>query len=264
MLTEICEGVLVRQSAFCQSNAVVVVGSQGVLLVDPGVNGDDLRELADDLARLGHSVAAGFSTHPHWDHMLWHAAFGEVPRYGTARCAATGLARISDARKKAWRLAPGADVDLCGRISPLPAGVGHVPWEGPAVRVVEHQAHAPGHAALLVEGIGVLIVGDMLSDVEIPLLDRQPASDDPLGDYVQGLELLAESAGSGVDLVVPGHGSIARGGDILVRISADQAYLDALRSGSDRTDPRLGPLATYGTDWLPQEHECNIRAVLHP
>jgi len=264
MLTEICEGVLVRQSTFCQSNAVVVVGSQGVLLVDPGVNGDDLRELADDLARLGHFVAAGFSTHPHWDHMLWHEAFGEVPRYGTARCAATGLARISDAREKASRLAPRADVNLCGLITALPADVGQLPWEGPLVRVVEHQAHAPGHAALKVEGTGVLIVGDMLSDVEIPLLDPQPASDDPLGDYVQGLELLAESAGFGVDLVVPGHGSIARGGDILARIIADQAYLDALRTGSDRTDPRLSHLATYGTDWLPQEHECNVRAVQHP
>ncbi|MEO6143093.1 MAG: MBL fold metallo-hydrolase [Dermatophilaceae bacterium] len=161
-------------------------------------------------------------------------------------------------------MALGADVDLCGLITPLPAGLSHLPWDGPAVRVVEHQAHAPGHAALKVEGTGVLIVGDMLSDVEIPLLDPQPVSDDPLGDYVQGLELLAENAGSGVDLVVPGHGSIARGGDIRARISADRAYLDALRSGSDRTDPRLGPLATYGTDWLPQEHECNLRAVQHP
>jgi hypothetical protein len=41
---------------------------------------------------------------------------------------------------------------------------------------------------------------------------------------------------------------IASGGDILARISADQAYLDALQSGTDTTDPRLGALATYGTD----------------
>jgi hypothetical protein len=39
MLTQIAEGVLVRQSRFCQSNAVVIRGDDGVLLVDPGVEG---------------------------------------------------------------------------------------------------------------------------------------------------------------------------------------------------------------------------------
>ena len=209
------------------------------------------------------TVVAGFSTHPHWDHMLWHEAFGEAPRYGTARCAAMGPAWISDARNKATRLAPGARVELLGVITPLPPGAKHVPWDGPAVRIVEHQAHAPGHAALKIEGMGVLLAGDMLSDVEIPLLDLRSGSSDPLGDYVQGLELLAETVGSGVDLLVPGHGRIARGADILARIGLDQAYLDTLQSGADASDPRLSPTATYGTDWLPREHERQVRAVQH-
>src|SRR5215471_20312366 len=85
MLTEVASGVWVRQSELFQSNAVVLRGEHGVLLVDPGIDGDDLAELADDIAGLGETVAAGFSTHPHWDHVLWHARFGEVPRYGTAQ-----------------------------------------------------------------------------------------------------------------------------------------------------------------------------------
>src|SRR5215475_10300628 len=92
MLTEVASGVWVRQSELFQSNAVVLRGEHGVLLVDPGIDGDDLAELADDIAGLGESVAAGFSTHPHWDHLLWHASFGEVP--GTARRSA----RASHAR----------------------------------------------------------------------------------------------------------------------------------------------------------------------
>lgn len=43
--------------------------------------------LADDLAAAGDHVAAGFATYPDWDHVLWHAALGQAPRYGTARCA---------------------------------------------------------------------------------------------------------------------------------------------------------------------------------
>jgi hypothetical protein len=50
---------------------------------------------------LGQTVVAGFSTHPHWDHLLWHAGLGMAPRYGTARCAATVRDRLSDAGAKA-------------------------------------------------------------------------------------------------------------------------------------------------------------------
>jgi glyoxylase-like metal-dependent hydrolase (beta-lactamase superfamily II) len=54
-----------------------------LILVDPGIDGSDLKQLADDLDRLGIPVVAGFSTHPHWDHLLWHSRFGDVPRYAT-------------------------------------------------------------------------------------------------------------------------------------------------------------------------------------
>jgi glyoxylase-like metal-dependent hydrolase (beta-lactamase superfamily II) len=35
--------------------------------------------------------------------------------------------------------------------------------------IIEHQAHAVGHAAVLLADRGVLLAGDMLSDVLIPL-----------------------------------------------------------------------------------------------
>ena len=101
MLTQVAEGVLIHESEFCQSNAVVVPGPAGVLLIDPGVLGDEMGCLADDLRELGQPVVAGFSTHPHWDHLLWHARLGAAPRYGTARCAATVRDRLSDAGAKA-------------------------------------------------------------------------------------------------------------------------------------------------------------------
>ena len=62
-------------------------------------------------------------------------------------------------------------LDLLGLITGLPAETAQIPWDGPQVRIIEHQAHAPGHAALLIEERGVLVAGDMLSDVLIPMLD---------------------------------------------------------------------------------------------
>ena len=38
------------------------------------------------LRELGQPVVAGFSTHPHWDHLLWHASLGTAPvRHGALR-----------------------------------------------------------------------------------------------------------------------------------------------------------------------------------
>ena len=106
MLRQVAEGVLVHESEFCQSNAVVVHGRAGVLLIDPGVHGDEMACLANDLSDSGQTVVAGFSTHPHWDHLLWHARLGAAPRYGTARCAATARDRLSDGLDSHRRLPP--------------------------------------------------------------------------------------------------------------------------------------------------------------
>src|SRR5215216_2158911 len=124
--------------------------------------------LATDLSDSGQTVVAGFSTHPHWDHLLWHARLGPAPRYGTARCAATVRARLSDAGAKARvaELIPPdiveqVPLDLLGLITGLPAETTQIPWDGPQVRIIEHLAHAPVHAALLIEERGVLVAGDM-------------------------------------------------------------------------------------------------------
>jgi glyoxylase-like metal-dependent hydrolase (beta-lactamase superfamily II) len=67
MLKQVAEGVLTHESEFCQSNAVVVHGRAGVLLIDPGVQDHEMACLANDLSESGRTVVAGFSTHPHWD-----------------------------------------------------------------------------------------------------------------------------------------------------------------------------------------------------
>ena len=202
MLRQVAEGVLIHESEFCQSNAVVVQGRAGVLLIDPGVLGPEMAAVASDLRELGQPVVAGFSTHPHWDHLLWHARLGAAPRYGTARCAATARVQLSDPRAKARiaeRLIPPdiADqvpLDLLGLITGLPAETARIPWDGPQVRIIEHQAHAPGHAALLIEERGVLVAGDMLSDVLIPMLDLNDTTD-PVEDYLAALGDARERGG---------------------------------------------------------------------
>lgn len=105
--------------------------------------------LADDLRGLGQPVVAGFATHPDWDHVLWHANFGDVPRYGTDRCAASMRDLLSNPEWKdlvAGVLPPEyADdipMELLGLITGLPEGAEQIPWDGPRVRILEHQVHS--------------------------------------------------------------------------------------------------------------------------
>ena len=260
MLRQVAEGVLVHESEFLQSNAVLVQGAAGVLLVDPGIQGSELICLANDLSASGQTVAAGFSTHPHWDHVLWHAELGGAPRYGTARCAAAVRDELSDPEAKAritehlaeTEVAGQVPLDLYGLITALPAETTQIPWDGPGVRIVEHRAHAPGHAALVVEQRGVLVAGDMLSDALIPMLDLDDTFD-PIEDYLTALQLLEGVAGD-VDVVIPGHGSVGGAGQLRARIDLDRAYVNAVRDGQSLYDPRLDPAATNGA-WLPDVHE---------
>jgi glyoxylase-like metal-dependent hydrolase (beta-lactamase superfamily II) len=259
VLTQVAEGVLVHESGFIQSNAVVVQGRAGVLLIDAGITSDEMAALAKDLHELGQPVVAGFSTHPHWDHVLWHASLGPAPRYGTARCAA----RLRDVLSRAdWKarvaemLPPdiGEQIpldDLFGKIAGLDAGTTQIPWDGPDVRVIEHDAHAAGHAALLIQERRVLVAGDLLSDVLIPMLDLGAA--DPIKGYLATLQLL-EGVADDVDVFIPGHGSVGGADQLRARIDQDRTYVQALRDGSDPGDPRIGPSAKEGWDWVAGVH----------
>ena len=219
-------------------------GEGGLILVDPGIDGSELNQLADDLDGLGLPVVAGFSTHPHWDHLLWHPRFGDVPRYATP----AGAHAASEARERGQRMAAesasGIPLELFGLVTPLPADGGPVPGE-----IVEHQAHAIGHAAVLLADRGVLLAGDMLSDVLIPLFD--PRRPDQVGAYETALDRLGEAARR-VDVLVPGHGAVAEGPEVAARLAADRAYIDALRRGEEPADARLGQ------DWLSGPHQSNL------
>ncbi|MDO8308454.1 MAG: hypothetical protein Q7V58_08890 [Actinomycetota bacterium] len=122
-------------------------------------------------------------------------------------------------------------IAIAGRLCPLPDEL--LPWPGPAARIVVHDAHAPAHLALLVDDWGLLVSGDMLSDVELPM---PAASDTSLVTYVEGLERLREPART-ARWLVPGHGTPTD--RPLERFDADMRYLDDLLMGRPSDDPRI-------------------------
>jgi hydroxyacylglutathione hydrolase len=243
VIREIVPGVYVATADQYTTTTTIVAGADGgCLLIDPAVSPGDLAALAGWLSERGLRPVAGWSTHPHWDHLLWSAALGDVPRYATARAVAAAAREEASLLNAVEESAPGHDLTRFGKVEAL---LGHeIDWPGPRALIYEHDAHAPGHGAVFLPDAGVLVAGDMLSDLEIPLLDLDSA--EPFRGYREGLGVLAGIPG--VEAVVPGHGDVGDAAEFGRRLAADLAYLDAVEQGGDLADPRLTE------DWLRTEH----------
>lgn len=232
-LREVAPGVHVGTSRFMVTNTVVVGAGGRALVIDPGVHEDELEALTVDLLRARLDVEAGFATHAHWDHVLWHDGLGDVPRWATPGTVLEAATRRIEMVEEAEAVTA---VDA-GRFGVLQPAGDTVPWSGPAAHVVVHDAHAPGHAALHLPELGLLVAGDMGSDVEVPLLAHGVPGPEALLAHHAGLERLA--ALSPVDVVVPGHGHPCDGPTWRRRLDADRRYLDHLAAGRDPDDPRV-------------------------
>lgn len=250
-MTEIADGVFVTMSSFAMTRSTVVAGADGsCLLIDPGVTVAEMVALAELLDARDLRPVVGWSTHPHWDHVLWHRALGiEAPRYAAPAAVEIAQTERDGMVEGVERSAPGHDLSLFGRLVALDAD--SIPWDGPRTELVIHDAHAPGHGAVFLPDTGVLMAGDMLSDIEIPLLDTE--EDDPMGDYRTGLTRLA--AVPGVRQVVPGHGHVGDAAEFRRRVAADTAYLDRLAVGEPFDDPRITQ------DWLRAAHSEHLRFI---
>ena len=250
-LTEVAPGVLVATSSYAMTTSTVVVGASGdCLVIDPAVTMADLAGLAGELASRGLRPAAAWSTHPHWDHVLWSRELGDAPRYAAPAAIAVAETERDGILDGARRAVPDLDLELVGRMRALDAAA--IPWDGPEARLIVHDGHAPGHGAVFLPDSGVLVAGDMCSDIEIPLLDT--VADDPLGDYRTGLGRLASV--SGVRQVVPGHGHVGDAGELSRRLALDAAYLDAVSAGQPYNDPRL---TADSPTWIRSTHEDQVR-----
>jgi len=256
-LTEVAPGVWTATAEIWTSlTTVVVAADRSCLVVDPGITVAEIDALVRAIGTRGWTVTAGFSTHPHWDHVLWADALGAGPRWATARAVAQVHATMDYTLIQAESAAPGHDPRLVGQLTALPDGAVEVPWPGPRAVVVPHAGHCPGHAGLVLPGTGVLLTGDMLSDLEIPLLDVEAT--DPLADYRAGLDALESAASeNGVTVLIPGHGHVGDAAELERRLRVDRGYLDDLEAGRTSADPRLA------TPWLAREHALQTERVHH-
>jgi glyoxylase-like metal-dependent hydrolase (beta-lactamase superfamily II) len=244
-LSEILPGVWVAHSRRYRTTSTVVLdGHGGALVVDPAWDADELAAIPADLATLGVRCVAGLSTHMHYDHVLWHPDLGDVPRWSTAGTVRATVERREEVLRPLVGDIPDDLVEIAARLTPIEGEL--LEWSGPTALVHVHHAHAPHHLALELPDLGLLIAGDMLSDVELPMPDGRDAD---LVTYRTGLESL-EDVVRRCRVLVPGHGAVSE--RPIERWDADRRYLDDVEERGVSDDPRIA------LPDMPELHAANL------
>ena len=235
---EVAPGVHVMTSRRYATTSTVGIAKDEALVVDPCWDADELAGVAAFLSAEGARCAVGLATHLHYDHVLWHPDLGEAPRWSSAWAASQWSSDRAALVQPLIGDIPDDLIALAGHVTAVPGN--GLPWRGRQVVLHEHDAHARGHLAVEIPDAGVLLAGDMLSDVELPY----PDADEPdLESYLAGLDRLAEVVRRS-RVLVPGHGTPTY--SPIERLDADRRYLDAVLAGRPVDDPRLADPDNHG------------------
>jgi glyoxylase-like metal-dependent hydrolase (beta-lactamase superfamily II) len=216
--------VLVATSRMYQTTCTAIRSGDEGVVVDSPVFPDELEVLPAVLEQAGFPVSGLLATHGDWDHMLGRLAFPRAA-LGVAETTAahlTGEPGGVQRELRAWdedhyvdRPAP---LGL-GQIQALPVP-GHVSLGAHELEVQPADGHTADGMAVWAPWARVLVCGDYLSPVEIPLLSPSGSRDSYLATLAR-LRPLVEEA----EWVVPGHGSAMDGARARAILDEDVRYL---------------------------------------
>jgi glyoxylase-like metal-dependent hydrolase (beta-lactamase superfamily II) len=224
------EDVVVATSRVYQTTCTLVRSGGEAFCIDSPILPDELEILPAVAEQSGFSVVGLLATHADWDHLLGRYAFPEAP----LGCAETTAGRLINEPGAAQRALREFDEEhYVERPRPLSLpGAQRLPVPG-KLEVGEQELElqpADGHTedgmAVWIPWARVLVCGDYLSPVEIPMLHAKGAVPAYLATLAR-LEPLVEQA----ELVVPGHGAPIDGTRAAAILHEDRAYLEALQHG---------------------------------
>jgi glyoxylase-like metal-dependent hydrolase (beta-lactamase superfamily II) len=219
--------VLVVTSRVWQTTCTIVRSGEECFVIDSPVFPDELEVLPAVLEHAAFRFTGLLATHADWDHLLARLAFPG----GSLGVAETTAARLTAEPGAAAReLRAFDDEHYVQRPAPLSLGqVQALPVPGHCeIGDAELELHpADGHTAdgmaAWIAWAGVLVCGDYLSPVEIPMIGPGGSRDAYLAT-LRRLEPLVAAATH----VVPGHGAVLDGARAAAILREDADYVAAL------------------------------------
>jgi glyoxylase-like metal-dependent hydrolase (beta-lactamase superfamily II) len=224
-----------------QTTATALRAGGEALLIDSPYFPDELEALPGLLAGAGFEPDGLLATHADFDHLLGRLAFpglalglGQptVERLHREPGAVQRDLRDHDAEYYVSRPSPLA----LGQVQGLPVP-GRLELGDEELELHAAEGHTADGTAIFARAMGVLVAGDYLSDLEIPMISEGGS----LAEYratLARLSPLAEAA----DVVVPGHGSPHDRDAALRLLDEDADYVRSDRFRRPRTRaPRRCP-----------------------
>lgn len=231
--------VLVATSAVWQTTCTIVRGTVDgapdndpdrppaeAFVIDSPVLQSELDVLPTLLAQSGFPFTGLLATHADWDHLLGRLAFGADAPLGVAETTAARLTaepgraagRLRDFDQQ-WYVERPAPLAL-GQVQALPVP-GHLDVGDHTLELHPTGGHTADGMAIWIPWARILVAGDHLSPVELPMLSAGGSRSAYLATLERLRPLVEEAAH-----VVPGHGTVLDGTRALAILREDVAYLE--------------------------------------
>jgi glyoxylase-like metal-dependent hydrolase (beta-lactamase superfamily II) len=214
--------VIALTSRAYATGCVLVRSGEEAFCIDSPVFPDELEILPAMAAQAQFNVVGLLATHADWDHVLARYAFPEA----SLGMAETSAARLINEPGKAQRELREFDDEFYVERGPLSLGhaerlpvPGVVELGSETLELTVADGHTPDGMAIWIPWASVLVSGDYVSPVEIPMVEH---SVDAYLATLARLEPWVEQAAH----VVPGHGGPMDGAQALAVLREDRAYLE--------------------------------------
>lgn len=234
-------GVIVARSVKWQTTCTLLHHGDETFVVDSPIFPDELDALPGILGQAGWGLSGLLATHGDWDHLLARLAFPDAP-LGVAETTAARLRAEPGVAQRRLREVDEDDYVIrprplsLGSVQALPVPgkveLGSGGGDASELELIPADGHTSDGMAIWAPFASVLVAGDYLSPVELPMISEGGSRD----AYVATLLRLAPYV-ERADWVVPGHGAAIDGQRALAILREDIKYLESL--GRDGVEPAL-------------------------
>jgi glyoxylase-like metal-dependent hydrolase (beta-lactamase superfamily II) len=232
------EDVIAVTSRAYATGCVLVRSGGEAFCIDSPIFPDELEILPAVAEQSSFAIVGVLATHADWDHLLGGLAFPGAP-LGAAESTAARL--INEPGKAQRELRDFDDEFYVARPKPLRLGSpptqrldvpGFIDIGSQTLELHPADGHTADGMAVWVPWARVLVAGDYLSPVEIPMVSDGGS----IAAYIATLNRL-EPLVAQADHVVPGHGGAIDGTRALAILREDRAYLEALQATGEADLP---------------------------